>query len=87
MDSEMRSDGASKHAHGHHHGAHSYWASWCSPVGLGIFLVAAMLALHLLLHAVGMFMSEGMSMEKHDMRGGYTASMPMSGSAGMVMPQ
>lgn len=32
-----------KHGHDHHdhHHGHNYWASWCSPVGLGIFFATA----------------------------------------------
>ncbi len=46
----MKHDGM--HKHGHHHGTHSFWASWCSPVGLGIFLLLGAIALTILLRAL-----------------------------------
>jgi len=45
----------------HHHGHHNYWASWCSPVGLGIFFVTtafgAAVAVYTLLSLVTGIMS------------------------------
>ncbi|MEO6536716.1 MAG: hypothetical protein ABIT47_03395 [Candidatus Paceibacterota bacterium] len=50
-----------EHKHGHHHGPHSYWSSWCSPVGLGIFFVttalAAAIALYTILNLIGAVMT------------------------------
>lgn len=52
----------------HHHGA-TYWASWCSPVGLGIFLMTAAIALavglYAILNIVGVIVSLHASSEQH----------------------
>ncbi|MES2225586.1 MAG: hypothetical protein V4480_02140 [Patescibacteria group bacterium] len=50
MEADMKHDGM--HKHGHHHGPHSFWASWCSPVGLGIFLLLGAISLTILAHAL-----------------------------------
>ncbi len=66
MDHEMKHEGmpemmAKDHKHGHHHGPHSYWSSWCSPVGLGIFFLTtalgAAIAVYTLLNLIGAIMS------------------------------
>jgi hypothetical protein len=59
MEPEMKHEG--KHQHDHHHSPHSYWASWCSPVGLGIFFfttaLAAAIALYTILNLIGAVMT------------------------------
>lgn len=87
MESDMKHEGMRKH--GHHHEPHSYWASWCSPVGLGIFLVGATIAAAIVLHtlAILMFMVTDHHMESRPMQnrmysGGMQEPMPAQ-----MMPQ
>ncbi|MDB5189934.1 MAG: hypothetical protein JWN49_260 [Parcubacteria group bacterium] len=59
MHHDMNHDG--EHKHDHHHGPHSYWSSWCSPVGLGVFFLttalAAAIALYTILNLIGAIMT------------------------------
>ncbi|MDB5245132.1 MAG: hypothetical protein JWN90_237 [Parcubacteria group bacterium] len=59
MSHEMNHEG--EHKHDHHHGPHSYWSSWCSPVGLGLFFLttalAAAIALYTILNLIGAIMT------------------------------
>ena len=92
MEPEMKHEGPHKHGK-HMHDPKTYWASWCSPVGLGIFIVAVTIAAVIVFHALlsiamvvgGMHEQRDM---KFDMRGGtYPAGMPIQGEAGQMMQQ
>lgn len=56
----------------HHHGA-TYWASWCSPVGLGIFLFTAAIALAVALYAILNIIGVIMSVHSSSAQPSYSA--------------
>ena len=97
MEPEMKHEGPHKHGK-HGLDPKSYWASWCSPVGLGIFIVAVTIAAVIALHALLAIAVMASNMHDRDemhreMRGTYPGGVTMpapampEGPAGPAMMQ
>ncbi|CAN5762943.1 hypothetical protein BH11PAT2_BH11PAT2_03080 [soil metagenome] len=86
MSHEMNHDGDHKHDH-HHHSPSSYWSSWCSPVGLGVFFLttalAAAIALYTILNLIGAVMTLSHPAQQYSYPSGMEAPAESAGSASL----
>ncbi len=76
--------------HKHDHGT-SYWASWCSPVGLGIFAMTSAIALAVTLYAVlniiGVVISLSQQQQSYSAQEMQQGAMTAPGSGDVMMHQ
>jgi len=79
MDNNDKNHGA----HGHNDG--NYWASWCSPVGLGVFFITTALAAAIAIYTILTLITGIMSLTRPAPSYSYPAAYPSDTSAGSAM--